>query len=71
MPDEKTRHFSIQDNGTSPTTTSAPQMQVNTRMNNADIPKDTSQRGSDIRRFGSATAAFISDYNDTYKQVHK
>ena len=32
--------------------------------------KDTSQRGSDIRRFGSATAAFISDYNDTYKQVH-
>ena len=33
--------------------------------------KDTSQRGSDIRRFGSATAAFISDYNDTYKQVHK
>ena len=29
--------------------------------------KDTSQRGSDIRRFGSAMAAFISDYNDTYK----
>ena len=27
--------------------------------------KDTSQRGLDIRRFGSATAAFISDYNDT------
>ena len=33
--------------------------------------KDTSQRGSHIRRFGSVTAAFISDYNDTYKQVHK
>ena len=33
--------------------------------------KDTSQRGSDIRRFGSTTAAFISDYNDTYKQVYK
>ena len=33
--------------------------------------KDTSQRGSGIRRFGSTTAAFISDYNDTYKQVYK
>ena len=33
--------------------------------------KDTSQRGSDITRFGSAMAAFTSDYNDTYKQVHK
>ena len=33
--------------------------------------KDTSQRGSDIRRFGSTAAAFISDYNDTYKQVYK
>ena len=33
--------------------------------------KDTSQRGSGIRRFGSTTAAFISDYNDTSRCINR